>query len=116
MNSSNLRKNTRWIAVLACLSLATAAQGAVRYVSSFSGSDLVGGTSPTAPCKTIQRAVDSSASGDEIRIAKYDVQAGFPPTTNVCTYVGTNAAVVILPSGKSLTLNGGYIYIQTGGL
>ncbi len=102
-----------WVA-LVCL-WAGGANAAVRYVSSFSGSDTVGGTSPTAPCQTIQRAVDSSASGDEIRIAKYDI-AGFPPTTNTCTYFGTNDAVIILSSGKSLSMKGGYFYYQTGGL
>ena len=105
-------------AALVCV-WAGAASAAVRYVSSFSGVDVGGGTSATAPCKTIQYAVNQSGSGDEIRIAAYDVtSSGFPPvtTTNTCVYTGTNTAVISLGSGKSLSLKGGYIYIVTGGI
>ncbi len=111
----------KWTAfsMVAIYLLTGSTQGAVRYVSSFSGSDTYTGTSPTQPCKTIQRAVDLAASGDEIRIATFDAAtSGIPPTTttNGCAYTSTNAAVIALSAGRSLTLKGGYLYIQTGGL
>jgi hypothetical protein len=91
-----IRTIVLWLVVCAVAS----AQGAVRYVSSFSGSDAGNGSNPSAPCKTIQRAVDSSAGGDQIHIATYDV-AGFPiPVSNTCSCVGTNAAVIILPAAS----------------
>jgi hypothetical protein len=98
---------------------ASGAQGAVRYVSSMSGADVVDGTSPSAPCRTIQYAVDQSSGGDEIHIATYDVETiVFPPSiqTNTCVYTGTNSAVITLGSGKSLTLKGGYVYVRAGAL
>lgn len=94
------------------------AHGAVRYVSSSSGTDTGAGTSPTAPCRSIQYAVDQAGSGDEIRIATYDVETiVFPPSvqTNSCVYTGAGTAVITLGSGKSLTLKGGYVYVRTGG-
>lgn len=91
--------------------------GAVRYVSSVSGTDSGAGTNASAPCRSIQYAVDQSVSGDELRIATYDVQTIVVPPfiqTNTCVYTGTGAAVITLDSGKSLTLKGGYIYVRTG--
>jgi predicted outer membrane repeat protein len=91
--------------------IAAGAQGAIRYVSAYSGLDVNPGTA-AAPCKTIQHAVDVSGSGDEIRIAKYDISGVF--VTNTCVYTSATASVVTLPSGKSLSLKGGYIYIEAG--
>ena len=112
-----MNKNKLWL--MSVVLAACGAQGAVRYVSSTSGSDAGDGTSTSAPCKTIQHAVDVSGSGDEIRIATFDVATvGFPPAfqTNTCVYTNTGAAVISLPSGKSLALKGGYVYIRTGSL
>jgi len=92
----------------------TAPSGTVRYVSSYSGMDTGNGADPAAPCKSIQYAVDQAGSGDEIRIASYDVlMEGSPfPTlqSNACVYTGPGASVIALNSGSSVTLKGGYIY------
>ncbi len=92
---------------------ASGSLGAVRYVSSISGTDAGGGTNTSTPCRSIQYAVDQAGSGDEIHIATYDVvnMGGIPPVflTNTCVYTGTGAAVITLDSGKSLTLKGGYV-------
>jgi len=93
--------------------IAAGAQGAVRYVSSHNGSDVFVGTNKLSPCKTIQHAIDVSGSGDEIDIAKYDVTGTYPLVTNLCTYTSTTAAVISLPIGKSLSLKGGYAFLES---
>jgi hypothetical protein len=67
------------------------AAGTVRYVSINTGSDSANTCSVFYnPCKTIQRALDSAAEGDEIRVA-----AGRYPESNVSVSI-------------SVTLQGGY--------
>ncbi len=59
-----------WLLVATLVSPATpaGAVGVVRYVAP-TGVDAGGCTTPTAPCRTIQYAVDHSLPGDEIRVA-----------------------------------------------
>jgi len=88
------------------------AQGTTRYVSSVTGSDAGDCTDPSAPCKTIQYAVDRASNGDEIWIATLDVDiSGFSPITTTARYTGTAGNVIELT--KTLTLRGGYVYAHS---
>ena len=89
-------------------------QGDTRYVSSISGIDTGNDcTGPTAPCQTIQRAVDQANDGDDVHIATYEVSAGLPPITTTARYTGSGDSVIELT--KRLYLYGGYIYVPLPG-
>ena len=77
------------------------------YVSSESGNDSNPGTD-SAPFKTIQKAVNSAADGDEIYIAAFDIDS--ISSSNACVYTGTGDNVIILTNQLNLTLEGGYVY------
>lgn len=79
-------------------------QVSVLYVSSVSGND-AGPCAFDNPCRTIQRAVDLAAEGDEVRIATMD-------NITEARYTGESSAAVI-DLHKGLTLRGGYVYIHT---
>ncbi len=82
---------------------------ATLYVSSVSGDD-ANPCSDTAPCRTIQRAVDLAVAGDEIHIATVDIG---PSGALTATYSVTNTRggqVQVVWISESLTLRGGYIY------
>lgn len=68
-----------------------------------SGNDAPGCGSESAPCQTIQYAVDMASNGDEIRIAATD-------NSIYAVYTGTGDNVVELR--KSITLRGGYVYMH----
>ena len=76
-----------------------------RYVSSVSGNDTGDCTDDSAPCQTIQYAVDQANDGDEIRIATRD-------NLIAASYTGSGSGPVI-SLDKSVTLRGGYIYAHT---
>ncbi|HDN80973.1 MAG TPA: hypothetical protein ENG33_10970, partial [Chloroflexi bacterium] len=84
-----------------------------------SGNDTGDCKSYTAPCKTIQYAVNQADAGNEIWIATFDVQStgGLPPTvvTTTARYTEINTLdghpqVIYLT--KSVTLRGGYTYLH----
>ncbi len=90
------------------------AMGDIRYVSSVSGNDSGDCVSQTAPCQTIQYAVDQSHDHDEIRIAAFDVSGSLlSPVTTTASYTGTGYNVIELT--KSLALRGGYVYVHISG-
>ncbi len=93
---------TGW-AAQAVSSLPQEPQATVRYVSAATGQDSGDCTVDTAPCKTIQYAVDQASPGDEVRIAVTD-------NTITNTYTGSGDSVVTVD--KSLTLRGGYLYLH----
>ncbi len=78
-----------------------------RYVAAVSGTDTGDCTSNTAPCRTLQYAVDQAQEGDDVWIAALD---------------GTERAVYTVSTGpilsldKTLTLRGGYSYARALGL
>ena len=98
-----LARRGAWLA----LALATAgpATAAVWYVDVAGGADGSGcGVSPASPCKNIQKAVNASATLDEIRVATgtYAYQASL----EACSTIGNTAVVCIL--NKQLTIRGGF--------
>jgi hypothetical protein len=76
----------------------------VRRVDQATGNDNGQCGSDTQPCRTIQRAVNLSVSGDEIRVATgtYAYDGSLDP----CGAIGTTAVVCIL--NKQLAILGGY--------
>ena len=78
------------------------ADPAVRYVSSVSGTDTGDCTDQSAPCRSIQYAVDQAADGDEIWVASLD-------NITSARYTGTGDTPIV-SLNKSVTLRGGYIY------
>lgn len=66
-----------------------------RYVSSVSGVDTGDCATNSAPCKTIQYAVDQADPTDEIYIATYEVSV-LPPVTTTASYTGTGENVIEL--------------------
>ena len=74
-----------------------------RYVAA-NGTDAGTCTSPAAPCRTIQYAVNQSVTGDRILVAQgtYTYNAGVDP----CTFLLTRAVVCLLD--KRLTILGGF--------
>ena len=89
-----------------------APQATVLYVSAISGDD-ANPCSQTSPCATIQHAVDVAADGDTIIVAAQDVQLTPTPITRTNVYTGDGENVVLVD--KSLTLEGGYVHLSTGG-
>ncbi len=87
----------------AARSTIAATSSITRYVSSVSGSDASDCTDETAPCQSIQYAVDQADDGDEIRIATMD-------NAERAIYTDTGESIVALT--KSLTLRGGYLYVH----
>jgi hypothetical protein len=77
--------------------------GTTRYVAA-SGADTGDCSSTSTPCRTIQYAVNQSASGNVIRVAQgtYTYNAG----PDFCSFLQTRAVVCIVD--KSLTILGGY--------
>ena len=77
--------------------------GTTRYVAA-SGTDTGNCSSPGAPCRTIQFAVNQAASGDRILVAQgtYVYKADIDP----CTFFLTRAVVCF--ANKRLTIAGGY--------
>ncbi len=78
----------------------------IRYVAP-SGDDTGACADHTAPCHTIQYAIDQAAAGDEIYIASTDNAA-------LAVYTDTTDAVITLD--KNLTLRGGYVYLNNMGI
>lgn len=74
-----------------------------RYVST-SGTDIGDCVSPTAPCRTIQYAVNQSASGDRILVAQGTYT--YDPGKDPCPFLQTRAVVCFVD--KRLTILGGY--------
>ena len=89
------------------------AQASIRYVSSGSGQDAGDCANPTAPCRSIQYAVDQAVSGDEVHVAAYEL-SGLPPTTTTLRYTGSGENVIALT--RDLHLRGGYVYVPTPGI
>jgi len=90
--------------------------GGTRYVAP-TGVDVGDCVSPTAPCKTIQYAVNQANDGEEIHIATFDVHETLGPPPSIITItarytdintMGGHPQVIYL--NKSVTLRGGYIY------
>lgn len=77
--------------------------GTTRYVAA-SGTDSGDCSSPGAPCRTVQYAVNQAASGDRILVAQgtYTYNAG----TDVCSFLQTRSIVCVV--NKNLTILGGY--------
>jgi len=105
-------KRIAWLVALLSITLVmvppysrlTQADGpATRYVST-TGTDNGDCTSPTAPCRTIQYAVNQSASGDRILVAQgtYTYDSGKDP----CSFLQNRAVVCFVD--KRLTILGGY--------
>ena len=76
----------------------------VRYVSSVSGADSGACDDNSAPCRTIQYAIQQADAGDEIRIAALDNAA-------LAVYTATSGSAIITVD-KNLTLVGGYLYVH----
>lgn len=83
----------------------SSSDGITRYVSSLSGADIGDCTVLSAPCQTIQYAVDQSSDGDTILISALYIN---PPAPYTEHYTGIGDNVIVLT--KSLTLYGGYTY------
>lgn len=78
----------------------------IRYVTP-GGSDVNNSCSTTnTPCQSIQHAVDQASAGDEIRLASLE-------GTTLVSYTSSSANVVSVD--KSLTLRGGFTYINVAG-
>ena len=94
------------------------AQSATRYVSSVNGSDAGNNcATDSAPCQTIQHAVDQAGGGDEIRIATLDVSGTLiPPAIITATTRYTSSDENVIELTKNLTLRGGYAYVHVTGL
>ena len=77
--------------------------GTTRYVAA-NGTDSGNCSSAAAPCRTIQYAINQSASGNRILVAQgsYTYAAG----PDFCSFLQTRAVVCIVD--KSLTILGGY--------
>src|SRR5512140_2523138 len=73
----------------------------VRYVSAVTGVDTGNCATASAPCQSIQYALDQAADGDEVRIAAFD---------NVAPTIYTSTANSVISLTKNLTLRGGYLY------
>ena len=90
----------------------TRAGTGVYYVAS-TGDDANDCITVTAPCRTVQAAVDEASNGDEIRLA------GYRPGdfTGVYTDVnGRGGLAQVAYISKSLTLSGGWYWYDRGGL
>jgi hypothetical protein len=74
-----------------------------RYVAS-SGTDTGNCSSPSSPCRTIQYAVNQSASGNVILVAQGTYT--YSAATDTCSFLQTPSVVCIV--NKSLTILGGY--------
>jgi len=105
-------RRTAWLMALIFITLVmvppysrlTQADGPVtRYVST-TGIDNGDCTSPTAPCRTIQYAVNRSTSGDRILVAKGTYT--YDPGKDPCPFLQTRAVVCFVD--KRLTILGGY--------
>ena len=105
-------KRIAWLVALILITLVmvppysrlTQADGlSTRYVST-TGTDNGDCTSPTAPCRTIQYAVNQSTSGDRILVAKGTYT--YDPGKDPCPFLQTRAVVCFVD--KRLTILGGY--------
>ena len=84
----------------------------VYYVAS-TGDDANDCITVTAPCRTVQAAVDKASNGDEIRLAGY--RSG--DFTGVYTDVnGRGGLAQVAYISRSLTLSGGWYWYDSGGL
>jgi S-layer family protein len=75
----------------------------MRYVAS-NGTDAGNCSSSTSPCRTIQYAVNQSASGNVILVAQGTYT--YSAATDTCSFLQTPSVVCI--TNKSLTILGGY--------
>ncbi len=81
--------------------------GSVRYVDSVLGNDSANNClNPAAPCRTIQRAVNQSESGDTIYVASGTYT--YPGSDNPCERYLHGARSVVCIVNKQLTIKGGY--------
>ncbi len=96
-------KNLPFFLPVILLSFVLNAYSNIYYVSSVSGLDSNDG-SMAAPFASIQKAIDTASSGDEIYVASFD-------SATPCAYKGSGSlSVITLSPGKSLNIKGGYVY------
>jgi len=78
--------------------------GVTRYVSVTTGVDVGDCSNPAVPCRSVQYAVNQSASGDQILVAAGTYH--YNPSADLCPFLLTRAVVCFVD--KRLTILGGY--------
>lgn len=93
--------------LLTTLPLQAESQASDRYVDVNIGSDSANDClNPSAPCRTIQRAVNQAESGDTIHVASGTYT--YPGSDNPCEQYLNGARSVVCIINKQLAINGGY--------
>jgi hypothetical protein len=83
------------------------ADAATWYVNGNGGSDGNGCNSPSAPCRTIQSAINRARSGDTILVAGSSTGTVYTFAANSSCTDGLGAPVVVCVARKRLTIRGG---------